>query len=428
MYFQNFDNELGFFMKKIRNKHTFEECLNCELPLTAEANFCENCGQKRITGRISFWSIVREFLDATFSLDARLLKSVLLLFIPGRLTKEYFSGHHVRYWQPLRLFLFLAVLQIGVISVFMSKLNQKIAEGNDSLKENLASYMVLSKLDSLKPKVAKIFPNHRLANNVVDTLLAAYYKPEMVDEKAQYWRDSMREVVIERLTQDSIAITTEAIEEGMDKASKMKKGFIYSEITKDKDSLKIPAAGFNTGQKEHDITTKELKIHKIDFYKLSPDEVIVKYKVEGFWNQLFTKQFLKTMKDGRSGIEFFTSKLSWMLILLMPFLALFLELMNRKFYYVEHLIFSFHCHCMVFLSFSAVAFADIWMKQNGDFFSKTSGFLILFLFVYFYLALKNIYQQGWGRTFLKFLFLIFAYTITIIIFFLMTAIASFLFF
>jgi Protein of unknown function (DUF3667) len=425
-------------MRRIRNKHTFNECLNCEKPLTTEANFCENCGQKRITGRISFWSIVREFFDATFSLDARLLKSIMVLFVPGKLTQEYFAGHHVRYWQPLRLFLFLAVLQIGVISVFMSKLNEKIAEGNDSLKENLASYMVMSKLDSLKPKVAKIFPNHKIAQNVIDTLLTAYYKPEMVDEKVQHWRDSIRAVVIEKLTQDSIGITPEAIEEGMEKASRIRdKGFIYSVVAKDKDSLEIPSMGLNPSQEDNNVTTKEmkvrvrtkeLKIHKLDFYKLSPDDIINKYGVEGFWNRLFTKQILKTMKDGRSGIEFFTSKLSWMLILLMPFLALFLELMNRKFYYVEHLIFSFHCHCMVFFSFSAVAFSDIWMKQNGDFFSKISGFLILFLLIYFFLALKNVYQQGWIRTFIKFLFLVFAYTITILIFFLITAIASFMFY
>jgi Protein of unknown function (DUF3667) len=412
-------------MREIRNKHQFNHCLNCEKSLTEEANFCTNCGQKRITGRISFWEIVKDLFDATFSLDARLLRSILTLFVPGKLTIAYFSGHHVRYWQPLRLFLFLAVLQITAIGLSISSMNEQITKSNDALKTEISSYITIKHLDSLKPLVARQFSNKKMATAAIDTLLHAYYSPSILAKNNLINRDSLRLVIVEKLAKDSIALDEEAIDNAVEKAIDAKNNGIMSALikTNSMDSMALPPVniGYNDGKET------SLVMHKKDFYNLSADELIKKYKVEGFQKQLVTKQLIKTMKDGKSGVDYFMGKLSWMIILLMPFLAILLELMNRKFYYVEHLIFSFHCHCMVFLVASIMTFCDIFLK-NTIFTSVSGGMVFIYLMAYFYFALKNVYQQGWFKTLLKFCFLSFSYLFMLCVFFVLTIVVSFIFF
>ncbi len=412
-------------MREIRNKHNLDYCLNCEKSLSKEANFCTHCGQKRITGRISFWEIVKDLFDATFSLDARLLRTIIALFIPGKLTVEYFSGHHVPYWQPLRLFLFLAVVQITAIGLSISDVNEQISKSNDALKTEISSYMTIKHLDSLKPLVARQFNNKKTATAVIDTLLHAYYSPSILAKKNTINKDSLRLLIVEKLAKDSIELDEGEIDDAVEKAIDAKNNGVVSALikTNSMDSMALPVVniGYSDGKE------KPLVLHKKDFYNLSADELIKKYKVEGFKKQLMFKQLVKTMKDGKSGMDYFMGKLSWMLILLMPFLAILLELMNRKFFYVEHLIFSFHCHSMVFLVTSMVTFASIFLKST--IFASISGSMVfLFLMAYFYFALKSVYQQNWLKTFLKFSFLSISYAFLICIFFVLTIVVSFIFF
>jgi predicted transcriptional regulator len=293
------------------------------------------------------------------------------------------------------------------------------------LKTEISSYITIKHLDSLKPLVARQFSNKKMATAAIDTLLHAYYSPSILAKNNLINRDSLRLVIVEKLAKDSIALDEKAIDEAVEKAIDAKNNGVVSALikTNSMDSMALPPVniGYNDGKET------SLVMHKKDFYNLSADELIKKYKVEGFLKQLVTKQLIKTMKDGKSGVDYFMGKLSWMIILLMPFLAILLELMNRKFYYVEHLIFSFHCHCMVFLVASIMTFCDIFLK-NTIFTSVSGGMVFIYLMAYFYFALKNVYQQGWFKTLLKFCFLSFSYLFMLCVFFVLTIVVSFIFF
>ncbi|MEZ5998640.1 MAG: DUF3667 domain-containing protein [Hyphomonas sp.] len=58
-----------------------------------------------------FFSLIASSIADTFALDSRLWRSIpLLLFRPGRLTRNYLDGKRARYVPPFRLFLLSSVL------------------------------------------------------------------------------------------------------------------------------------------------------------------------------------------------------------------------------------------------------------------------------------------------------------------------------
>jgi hypothetical protein len=147
-------------------------------------------------------------------------------------------------------------------------------------------------------------------------------------------------------------------------------------------------------------------------------------------NQVIAKQTIKGMKDGKSGVDFFLSRLSWMIIIIMPIFALFLELMNRPYYYVEHVVFSFHCHAFMFFLISLVFFVNHnLLPENFKALQGTmSGILSLYLLFYFYKAMRRVYKQGRIKTLLKYSFLLFSYFFTMTLALVFTIIVSFFFF
>ena len=69
-----------------------------------------------------------------------------------------------------------------------------------------------------------------------------------------------------------------------------------------------------------------------------------------FLVKILLRQASKFKQGGRGIIEYFISKLSITLLVMMPFLALILKLLyfRRDYYYVEHLVFALHFHAFAF--------------------------------------------------------------------------------
>lgn len=90
----------------MENETTTQNCRNCGHPLPEGANYCPQCSQKNHDGRLSFREMAVEMVSTIFNLDNKIFRSFLALLVPGKLTVDYFEGKHVRYYHPLRLFLF----------------------------------------------------------------------------------------------------------------------------------------------------------------------------------------------------------------------------------------------------------------------------------------------------------------------------------
>ncbi|MFZ4542630.1 MAG: DUF3667 domain-containing protein [Saprospiraceae bacterium] len=446
--------------------HNFDHCLNCETILDEDSHFCQKCGQRRTTGRISFRQISLQFIEDTCSWDARLFRTIRTLFIPGKLTTEFFSGKHVPYWQPLRLFLFMAAIQMIVVNATLDNVNEKIQKSNEELNKKVLEYVVLKKLDSLKIGISSQFENKKTAVDAMDKLLSAYQikpnkkKKQLTLAQIGQKKDSLERVLRSEFEKEGVPIDTFAIKNEIEdfakSLSESGQGINPFTTSLDADSISILFVkkgpnvdnlnwSFSTESKNKiaDITVdtdnlineskkngSRLAISKIDFLNLTPDEIIDKYDVQGFYNKVVCKQTLKAMKDGKSGFAFFVSRLSWMIIFMMPFFALFLELVNRPYYYVEHVVFSFHCHAFLFFVVSLAFFANHYVIPESwkGFHDGMQLLLFFYLVFYFFFAMKRVYNQNNVKTAIKYVFLSFAYFLSLIIAIAATVVVSFFFF
>jgi hypothetical protein len=92
-------------------------CPNCGTLIAGK--FCQGCSQPAHLHVPSAREFLHEFIAHYVALEGKLWKSVaLLLFRPGRLTRDYIEGKRVRYVEPLRLYLsfsiiFFAIFKLG---------------------------------------------------------------------------------------------------------------------------------------------------------------------------------------------------------------------------------------------------------------------------------------------------------------------------
>jgi hypothetical protein len=91
-----------------------EACRNCGTVWPApRPNYCTHCGQETHLKPPTLMEFVQQFGGSYISMEGALWRTLLLLlFRPGRLTKEYFAGRKRRYVLPLRLYLTISVVAL----------------------------------------------------------------------------------------------------------------------------------------------------------------------------------------------------------------------------------------------------------------------------------------------------------------------------
>ena len=122
---------------------TGETCAACGTSL--EGLYCHGCGERRPQPEDeSLGRVLREAFHDVTSADGKLWRSLQVVFVPGRLTTEYFSGRRGRYLRPVRLFLafnvilffLLGFLQrnplVGELNLQRRSLGNVVAEAADA--------------------------------------------------------------------------------------------------------------------------------------------------------------------------------------------------------------------------------------------------------------------------------------------------------
>lgn len=90
-------------------------CLNCGTPLTGA--YCHACGQK---GRIhrTIGAFMHDLLHGALHFEGKIWRTLpLLVWKPGKLTREYIDGRRASYVSPIALFLFVVFLSFAVFSL-----------------------------------------------------------------------------------------------------------------------------------------------------------------------------------------------------------------------------------------------------------------------------------------------------------------------
>jgi len=343
-----------------------EICQNCGTPIREGAAYCSSCGQANKPSRIPLWSALRDIFEQVFDLDSKLLRTLRGLLLPGQLTRYYFAGRRKSFLHPARLFLISAVVLLALFSFRTLQLVHNDIERN---------FEVIRARGYHQKELAKLYVD-------IDSLRDL--RPQ--DASWQMALDSLSESIGEP---DSTLIT-----------------------------LGLFSFSWKTG-----IQTSSREVRWKDLLTLPMDELLKKYEIENYWERLFLEQIARVARDGKGFYQFVLGQLSWMLLLMMPAIALVLKLfyIRRGRYFVEHLYFTFHTHSFVFLLFGLAVLVNprfgIW-----------GGLALVGSAVYVYLAFLRYYSQSWFKTLVKVSLISYLYFIIVVIFFALTILLSGLFY
>jgi hypothetical protein len=370
--------------------------------VTENDKFCSNCGQKSTDGKISLHDLFHEFVHTWLHVDGKFFSTALHLFVPGKLTVEFFKGRHKRYAHPVQLFFLLTVLSLALTAW--------------ALKDSLS----LVKAQSEASKTKAIAAEYKLdLKTTFDSVtrnrptLAAWSDSVLVEADTIFGRKI--DAKLQKMEQQNNAKSGSfvgGIFTGISLGSKNSK----------KDSLKAltdtVAAKYLLSPEEQKVFTviRKIKFKKSDLLLSSDEELVEKYQLKtatDLKGRAIIRAIAHIMQRGGDFVGYLMSKMLWISIFTIPFLgwALLLLYRGQRRFYVEHIVFL--CHWFAFSAVTSI-FSSFLIK-NG--FGLSSTLLSSIApFVYLYFAMKAFYKEGWGETFARFFVFLFAYAIFMIVF------------
>ena len=340
-------------------------CHNSHYPLPRYGQYCSHCGQKYTDGRITLGELLHDFITNVLNIDNKLWQTWRAMWIPGKLTRAYFIGRQARYVAPLRLFFFSSVILFAVIGfVGLEEMQEDISQG---IRENEKETYYGAFLDQLK--------------TATDTL--------------------QREMPTDSVVLDSLY-------------SRMYRG--HSDST----NLGLE---INIGPNNH---FGLVRVANADLATMNTDELLDKYQVTDYWQRLHLRQYIRLTREGADFTGFIMGKMVWMLLLLMPALAFVLKLLyiRRSFYFVEHLVYLFHIHAFAFLTLVLMLLINYYSPEDAGFLPVMYTVGLLGIYLYFYLAQRRVYRQGWFKTLVKYGIFQFFYLGLLIFFMVLTFVAT----
>lgn len=352
--------------EKSKNSLQFrgEKCLNCEQVLNKTDRFCPNCSQLNSTKKLHFKDLFNEFFGSLFAYDSRIMLTLrVLLFKPGKISKDYIQGKRMRYANPFRFYLSVSIV-FFLLSGLLNKISEYTSEYSADENKSINSSGTSNVKTLNDPDTAKIISevfneSQNIADSVELNLSKKYVPSDDVLKKYPVVYHSEKEL------------------DTMNRWERFgKKINIYSDFYLENKTLSSSKALTQIGH-ENNASNRWLfkKVIDFNFFKDNPD---VAY-------------------------SYFISKLPIVIFLFMPFFALFIKLLyirKNRFTYMEHLIFAFHVQSLLFV-FLTISFIIDYFLNTSLF---TSLAMLVFLF-YLYKAMRHFYEQGRFKTIVKFMIL-----------------------
>ncbi len=354
------------------DKSPTHRCLNCGSGFEYNFEYCPSCGQKNTDGKITFRELWIEFQDAIFNIDSQTWKTFINIFVPGKLTLEYFAGKHRQYVHPLRLLIVTSLLTIFALSFqdVQSSTNHPYVI-KDRILENYERQRVNRILKNIVHNTNTAFPEQK-TEVITDTILNVFH-------------DSLYSLLHK-----------------------------YGDKYGDYIDLNTYV---NFGGEDSEIISKH------DFLTKTEDELVKKYKKDaGVLERLFFRQKIKYIKDESQLTSGMMGRITWAIMLMMPCVALvfYFLYIRRRFYFIENLIFTFHLHAFFFIVATILILG--WFIFPTWVYYLSTVLIQMFLFI----SMWKVYGQSIFKTLLKLIILNISYLILFILFFTGTSLISFL--
>ena len=330
---------------------TADRCLNCGALLAG--TYCSECGQRAQVRRLSMAALFRDVLHDLVDLDSRVWRTLTALLLhPGRLTNEFISGRRTFFFPPFRLYLVLSLV-----------------------------YFILPS-----------FKHETTAFNVGDD-----NKVVVADLHSKEGQEAIKQAVQE-LQQDLGKSKTKTDAAQGETASAAKS-------PAQPDSKPAPSESSPLMQ-------------GIDCRTLKTDL----FGGQSGWLQprlVQGCQHLQTVSE-REFMRGLRANIPKMMFIFLPLIALvnLVLYVFRRRTYVEHLLFYVHFHAFAFLLLTLQTIVTGVLAWTGHL-SVISGLIsfatFVYLFVYLFKAMRAVYHQGRPMTALKYVVVLVAYGICLLL-------------
>ncbi|MGB7785477.1 MAG: DUF3667 domain-containing protein [Salinimicrobium sp.] len=323
-------------------KYRSTQCLNCHHPLDISDEFCPRCGQLNSTKKLAFNDFFNEFFAGIFAYDSRFYRTLgVLLFKPGKISKDYIEGKRVRYANPYRFYLSASILFFLVWSLTHDYDDALGIEAqNPSEEEIKEADSILAAQKEMNPDLEGILPNTVAQDSIAKE---KKYVPVKELDTMGFWKASFEkwQVFSDHYEETETRNPDVAL-----------------------DSLHYPNTTYNHWLYKKSVDAKKFSSEPSLFYK------------------------------------YFLGKLPFIIFFYLPVFAMFIWLLylRRPFTYMEHLIFTFHNQTTWFVLYGLAINLDFLFKTNWI----TSIATLLFVF-YLYKAFRRFYGQSRVKTILKFI-------------------------
>jgi hypothetical protein len=360
------------------------DCPNCGVSSDSSVKFCTNCGQKASLPGLSLLSLVKEYIDIVFNFEYRLWISFFHLFIPGKLSTQFFEGKRQKYLSPLRIFLIFGLIHFALFGNWVNnKFDKQLTSLEKNVQKNAFKEQFFNKVDSL--------PNHIFEEEGLDTNQTKVVKAKLFNV----------------LTIDSLYIPNQSsVNIAPDTLPNSYQIFVVENIN---------------GKWE----VKSLPLTFTDIYNLDDENIIKKANIKTKFGKWQVKQEIKLQKEIKNFTLFVTGQLIWMVIFSMVLISFFQKILYFRlpFFYAHHLIYNLHFHAFSFLTMSL-----FMMGNKNEIILKNFNLFILVILLYQLFAIKNIFKQGWLKTIFKVLLIDVFYLVISLSILLITVIISMLMF
>jgi len=330
-------------MKKHYRKEN--DCLNCGTIL--QGHYCHNCGQENLELKENFFHMMEHAVSDYFHFDHLFFHTLKpLLFKPGKLTVEYMAGRRAQYLHPVKMYIFISIVYFLLL----------FQTGHETVTQVQPGAKPFS--------VAKIVDSTKRANDLIN---------KAIDGRKDL-NASQKAALKEKITR--------------------------SKTVTDYGILKITDDNNGPNQWFHP-TTKDPSYQQY----LVTQKKLPENNKDGFlarqWNK---KVFDYLRKYGNHAkdvfMENFEHNIPKIMFLLLPLFALILKVafFRSKKFYVEHMIYSIHFHCFLFLFLGIVMLLKMPFPINSPIDSWINAIATFYVIWYVYRSLRVVYQRGKFRT------------------------------
>ncbi|WP_431211247.1 DUF3667 domain-containing protein [Puia sp. P3] len=339
-----------------------------------EERYCSHCGQENTEPKESIGHLIGHFIEDVTHFDSKLFTTLKdLVLRPGFLTREYVAGRRVQYLNPIRMYIFISAVFFLVLFAGRKEEGTVVGEGH---AVNLFRQRVA---DSLRD-VGGVSPQD-VGGESLRGKGGSGLRSEGVDS-------------VRRRVNQELAASLDTVEKG--KAGE--ESMFFSAGAGGKIVIDLVQTRYHS-LREYDSLEPHL-----------PDSL----RHTGFWGWVARRNMkLKEEHGGRGHIRIekdLEHTIPKLMFVFLPLFALYTGWFysRRKYYYVQHAIFSIHFHSFAFLIFLVLTLVSLLGVSVG---LVMGGYLLVF--AYLVAALRGMYGQSWGLSLVKGILVSVLYAVTI---------------